>query len=136
MLAIVLLFVISCLSEGVYLIGDRRLLTMTDNCSQVVGVDPNNLLESSNPLATVGIVGTSYSVSYSVTDAVRALQATESPNQACHINVAQIINKAGVAVSAGAAGAQASVRATNFNDPKQQQCAGAILLRVNQYILD
>ena len=122
----ILIFLLSITGTcfGTSQISSRDLLSIADNCSEVVGVDPNNLLESSNPLATVGVVGTSYSISYSVTDAVKALQATESPNQACHIQVAKIINKAGIAVAAGSAGAQASVRATNFNDPIQQQCAG------------
>jgi hypothetical protein len=119
-----------CSSNAIYPSNSRQLLAAVDNCSQVIGYDANSLIEGSNPLDTVGVKGISYSISYSVSDAVRIVQETEMDNQECHIKVAKIINKAGEAVSANAAGAQASVRATNFNDPAQQQCSGKTSCRL------
>ena len=120
----ILLVVSVCWSGAEHSSGTRQLTPVVDNCSQVIAVDASSILEGSNPLAAVGVKGISFSVSYSVSDAVKTLEATELVSQACHVQVAKIINKAGAAVSANAAGAQASVRATNFNDPAQQQCAG------------
>ena len=104
----------------------RKLLAVSNNCSTVIGFDGPNILQSSilDPLALVGVKGISYSISYSVTDAVRSIQALETKDVPCNIKMARIINKAGAVSSAGASGAQAAVRATNFNDPQTQQCSG------------
>ena len=95
-----------------------------DNCSDVIGFDAATLLEGSNPLETKGVKGISYSIGYTVTDAIIATRSLEPPTQGCKLKTAKIINKSGVARAADAAGAQAAVRSTNFNDPANQQCPG------------
>ncbi len=103
----------------------RALSQQADNCSETIGVDASNMLQGSNPLDLVGVKGISYSIGYSVTDSFLTAQSLESPNQACSLKMAKIINKAGVARYPNADGAQAAVRSTNFNDPVEQQCPGA-----------
>ena len=109
----------------VFLVGMcRKVSSLPDNCSDVIGFDAATLLEGSKPLDTKGVKGISYSIGYSVTDAIIATRSLEVQNQACKLKTAMIINKAGVARAADAAGAQAAVRSTNFNDPANQQCPG------------
>ncbi len=103
-----------------------EVISLSDNCSDVFGFDAATLIEGSNPLETKGVKGISYSISHSVTDAIIATRSLERPDQACKLKTAKIINKAGVARAADAAGAQAAVRSTNFNDPANQQCPGKI----------
>ncbi len=123
--AIALLINLSWSSNSVNMgnILTRRGL-IADNCSEVIGFDASNMLQGSNPLDLVGVKGISYSVGYSVTDSFLTAQALESPDQACSLKMAKIINKAGVARYPNADGAQAAVRSTNFNDPVEQQCSG------------
>ncbi len=102
----------------------RRALSQPDNCSETIGVDASNMLQGSNSLDLVGVKGISYSIGYSVTDSFLTAQSLESPNQACSLKMAKIINRAGVARYPNADGAQAAVRSTNFNDPVEQQCPG------------
>ena len=83
-----------------------------------------NMIQGTDPLGLVGVRGISNSVGYSVIDSVKIVQASQTSNQACHVQMAQVINKHGTAVPASAAGAQASVRAMNFNDATQAACPG------------
>ncbi len=107
-----------------FLVGICPQVVSLDNCSDVIGFDAANLLEGSNTLDTIGVKGISYSIGYSVTDAIIATRSLELETQGCKLRTAKIINKAGVARAADAAGAQAAVRSTNFNDPANQQCPG------------
>ncbi len=83
-----------------------------------------NMIQGTDPLGLVGVRGISDSIGYSVLDSVKIAQKTEKPNEACLLQMALVINKHGTKVAATAEGAQAAVRATNFNDKSVQACPG------------
>ena len=103
----------------------RHLLGASDsNCSKVLKFDSTNMLAGPNKLDLIGVKGISYSIGYSVIDAVKNLQASGNPDDACLIRLATVINKYGVAVAASAEGAQAAIRGTNINNINIQSCPG------------
>ena len=107
----------------------RRVVTTThiSNCSVASRVQPflaGDMIQGNDPLGLKGVRGISFSIGYSVIDSVKQVQSTQTSSEACHVQMAQVINKYGRPVPASAAGAQAAVRGTNFNDKIQQACPG------------
>jgi hypothetical protein len=97
------------------------------NCSKTVSPQrflSEYILKGSNKLEMVGIRGISNSIGYSVIDSVEIEQAAESTEESCGVKMANVINLYGNSVAASAAGAQAAVRGTNFQDPAIQSCSG------------
>ena len=83
-----------------------------------------NMLSGPRKLDLVGIRGISNSIGYSVIDSIKLEQATEGTDEACRVKMASVINLFGKSIPATAAGAQAAVRGTNFQNPVIQSCAG------------
>ena len=96
----------------------------SNNCSKVFKFDSTDILAGPGRLDFIGVKDISYSIGYSVLNAVKSEQAQEGPDDACKIRLAQILNKFGVPIAASAEGAQAAIRGTNFNDLAIQSCPG------------
>ncbi len=114
-------------SQSVLISAEQRreaAATTIQNCSitsQAQRFLSSSMIQGKDPLGLVGVRGISYSIGYTVIDEVKQ---TQTSNEACRVQLALIKNKFGTAVPATAAGAQAAVRGTNFNDKSQQACPG------------
>ncbi len=82
------------------------------------------MIQSAGPLGLVGARGISFSIGYSVLDRIKIAQDNQPADEVCRVQTERIINQFGKPVPATAAGAQAAVRGTNFNDKSQQSCPG------------